>query len=190
MSTSSSHTERILDDLLHLLDKDQARQVLVKLQPLIDDRHYKAVSMAIVELMPEDELHDLMKTAIERSIDELFAIACKCVTAVTGVDDIQTRKSRRADEIMSRYYTLFIMCEELHATKQATYQDFGRLFSPHMHHTVIMHGRKMILSYLESDEEVRRELTNITRLLAQHGHWRSLEKVKSIAPLKSKHIML
>ncbi len=191
MSIFLSHTaQQILADLQVMLDKEQARQVLVKLQPLIDDRHFKEVSLAIVELMPDEQLQDIVKTAIDRTPAELFEVACMCVTAVTGVSDIHRRRSRRSDEIMSRYYALFIMCEELHTTSQATYRDIGALFTPPIHHTVIIHARKMALGYLESDEEVRRELMNITRLLAQHGHWRSLEKVKSISPLKSKHIEL
>lgn len=186
---SSSTAQRLLAEMCNLLEREQARQVLIKLQPLIDDRFFKEVSMAILELLPEGE-QPTMRKAIERTASELFAIACQCVSSVTGIHDIDKRRSRKTNDLLSRYYVMFIMCEELHTTSQVTYTELGNLFTPPIHHTVIIHARKMTLQYLESSEEVRRELTNIARLLAKHGHWRTLDKVQSIEPLKSKHITL
>lgn len=181
----SPTAQHLLEGLLEILDKSTARRVLMTIQPLISDRHFTDLSRMLIELMPESDLpeYDLLMKAIEREPDELFDIVCECVNHVTGMTDVHVIRSRRAREVMSRYYVIFAMCEEMHSVGLISYATLGKLFDGEMHHASIIHAKKVVCQYLQSDQVVRKELSNIANLLVGHGHWRTAAKVKSIEPL-------
>jgi hypothetical protein len=186
MFTHLSPTARhLLEGLLEIVDKSTARKVLMTMQPLISDRHFTDVSRMLIELMPEADLpeYDLLMKAIDREPQELFDIACECVNRVTGTTDVHVIRSRRAREVMSRYYVIFVMSEEMHSVGLISYATLGKLFDGEVHHASIIHAKKMIFQYLETDQVVRKELSNIANLLIGHGHWRTAARIKSIEPI-------
>jgi hypothetical protein len=186
MSTRLSHTaQHLLAELGSILNRDLALQVLLKLQPLIADRHLYDVNTAIVNLMPEqyDSHCDNLMQAIERDPDQLFAIVCYCVSEITGIKTVGKIRSRRAPEVHARYFVLFIMCEELHSIGRITYRDIQKMFDGKIHHASIIHARHMIEGYLASDQFMRKQLIAITNMLATYGHWKAAAKINSIEPL-------
>jgi len=186
MSRRSSHTApHLLAEFADLLDKETARQVLLKLQPLIADRHLYDVNRTIVQLMPDDYDvdSDSLVQAIEREPEQLFTIVCYCVSEVTGVKTVGKIRSRRAPEVHARYFVLFILCEELHSIGRVTYRDIQRMFDGKLHHSSIIHARHMVESYLASDQFIRKQLISVTNMLATYGHWKAAAKINSIEPL-------
>jgi chromosomal replication initiation ATPase DnaA len=187
MSTLSSHTAQPLLDELQSLEKDQAQRLLTRLMPIVSSKYYKDINHELLKLMHDDEV---TREAIVRTPAELFDIACKCVGMVTGVKDVAHRLDKKADVVLSRYYVMFVMLEEMHRFAFITYGKVGSMFDKKLNHASVIHARHMLQSYLESDEMVRQEMEAIARLLTKHGHWRTLEALERVVPLKSKHITL
>lgn len=155
--------------------------------PLVSSKYFKEVNHALLQLMNED---DVSREAVVRTPAELFDIACKCVGEVTGVKDVAHRLDKRSDAVLSRYYVIYVMLEELHQFAFITYGKIGRMFDKQLNHASVIHARQVLQSYLESDEMVRRDMDDIARLLTKHGHWRTLDALDRVVPLKSKHITL
>lgn len=177
----------MLDDLLLLPDKEQARRLLVRLLPLVSNKYFREVNHILLQFINDEDIAD---EVVKRTPMELFALSCSIVETVTGVKDVAKRLDRKADAVLSRYYVIFVMCEELHPLGLLTYTQLGRMFDKRLDHASIVHARHMIAQYLETDELVRRELYNIGRLLSKRGHWRVLDALDGVQPLKSKHIEL
>jgi hypothetical protein len=64
------------------------------------------------------------------------------------------------------------------------------LFDKRLNHASVIHARHMLQGYLESDEMVRRDMDDIARLLTKYGHWRTLDALERIIPLKTARVEL
>lgn len=178
---------QLLLDELHSLEKDQTQRLLSKLLPLVSSKYYKEINHALLKLMHDDEV---TREAIVRTPAELFDLACKCVGMVTGVKDVAHRLDKRSDAVLSRYYVMFVMVEELHRFAFITYGKVGRMFDKKLNHASVIHGLHILQAYLESDPLVRRDMDDIARLMSKHGHWRTLDALERIVPLKAVHVEL
>lgn len=164
-------------------DKEQVRRILSHIMPIASAKYYRELNHALVALMNDD---DVLREAVIRTPQELFALACNCVATVTGVKRIAQRLDKRADVVLSRYYVIYIMLEELHQFAFITYGKVGKMFDKQLNHASIIHARQKLQGYLESDPMVRRDMRDIAQMLTKHGHWRTLEALERIVPLTSK----
>jgi hypothetical protein len=189
MFTPSSNTARqLLAEFTAMLPPEVARLALLKLQPLLAERYVDEVSRSLIELTPEavSPDFDVLRTAANRTPSQLFDLVCECVSSVTCEKDLYTVKSRHAREVLSRYYVIFVMCQEMQHTGQLSYKELGAMFSRAINHSTIIYALDKIRGYIQTDHGVRSELFNITKLLFAHGHWRAAHTVKTTNTLKKK----
>jgi hypothetical protein len=187
MFTPSSNTARqLLAEFKKALPSETARLVLLNLQPLFAEAYRDEVSRALIELVPEavSPDFDVLRTAANRTPAQLFELACECVSSVTCEKDLYTVRSRQAREVLSRYYVIFIMSQEMQHTGQIGYKEIGAMFSKAINHATIVYALDKVRGYLQTDDSVRSELFNITKLLFAHGHWRAAHTVKTSNTIK------
>jgi hypothetical protein len=171
MSTpSSTSAHRALSEL-KMLAPEKARTLIMLLLPCLREEHR------------EDFMAAFNRADYIISPQDVFNTICECVSAVTGVPNIQHSKTRHRHVVRARQYVIWIMLAELRGTDLLTYAQLGHMFKHQYNHATIVHARKSIEDLLMTDRDTRDMFKHLTELLTAHGYERSkyqLEKINII----------
>lgn len=108
----------------------------------------------------------------------VFNTVCECVTAVTGVNDIDKTKTRLRHVSRARQFVVWVMLAEIR--ELITYTQLGHLFTHTWNHSTIVHSKNTIDDLLAVDRDTRETMTEVAQLLAAHGYERTLVKLQTI----------
>lgn len=154
------------------LSPEKSRMLILALLPCISDKYHEEFTNA------------LSNTEYTQTPGEIFKAVCECVSAVTGVKNIQLTRRRTRHISRARQYVVWLMLAELRGTGLITYLELGAMFEPSFNHATIIHSKNAIDSLIATDPDARQFISTMVKLLDAHGYKRADFQFRKIYIIK------
>jgi hypothetical protein len=176
--------KKILSELATRLPSNEAIYYLEHMRPLVLPAIYNDIDNALALVYK--------RINTEQSIDvynaeTVFKHVCTCVSAITGIPDVQHSSTRVRAEVMARYYVMFFTLLETEAAQTIKLTKLASMFSRKYSHCNVIYARSTVKALYQTDKDVHSTMLQIATALSIMGYTRSLQYLNTLgAPFISK----
>lgn len=167
----------VLSELAVNLDTSLAIRYLERLRPLmlpeLNPDIDNALELVYKRIAIADNTHSYVP-------DTVFYHVCKCVSGVTGIENIHLTTTRLRAEVIARQYVMYFTLIETEAAKRITLTSLAHMFKRQYAHCYVVYARKVLTNLYQTDKAIHGTMLKIATALSIMGYTRSLQHLNNM----------